>query len=81
MVGCDGRFSASVMGGLMGGFLYVIRCGRVIVMVGSFQHQKNIGIKINKISHHCSFILFVLLYCALFYRSNPDCFETMDRLI
>ena len=52
VVGCDGRFSASVMGGLMGGFLYVIRCGRVIVMVGSFQHQKNIGIKINKISHN-----------------------------
>ena len=51
VVGCDGRFSASVMGGLMGGFLYVIRCGRVIVMVGNFQHQKNIGIKINKISH------------------------------
>ena len=50
VVGCDGRFS--VMGGLMGGFLYVIRCGRVIVMVGSFQHQKNIGIKINKISHY-----------------------------
>ena len=31
VVGCDGRFSASVMGGLMGGFLDVIRCGRVIV--------------------------------------------------
>ena len=30
---------------------------------------------------HCSFILFVLLSCALFYSSNPDCFETMDRLI
>ena len=29
VVGCDGRFSA--MGGLMGGLLYVIRCGRVIV--------------------------------------------------
>ena len=57
VVGCDGRFSASVMGGLMGGFLYVIRCGRVIVMVGSFQHQKNIGIKINKISHTVVFLL------------------------
>ena len=31
VVGCDGSFSASVMGGLMGGLLYVIRCGRVIV--------------------------------------------------
>ena len=31
VVGCDGRFSASVMGGLMGGLLYVRRCGRIIV--------------------------------------------------
>ena len=51
VVGCDGRFSASVMGGLMGGLLYVRRCGKVIVMVGSFQHQKTLASKLTKQSH------------------------------
>ena len=56
--------------------VYIMRINECVVEQQTVQRLK----KLHDIIH-CSFILFVLLYCALFYRSNPDCFETMDRLI